>query len=518
MDAPTPKMAKSVGAFSFATGVSRVFGMVREMVFAYLFGAGFAMDAFRLAYNIPNILRDLFAEGTLGASFVPVFAEYHERKGKKEAWNLANLGFNALLLVVGGVTVLGIVFSPWIVKVLAYGFGRVPGKLGLTTQLTQTMFPFLLLITIAALTMATLNFFGHFFITGIAPVWFNVAIIALSLLLYPVLGIYGVAIGVLVGGAAQLGFQLPYLVREGYKYRPRLSLTHPGVKSVGALAVPVVLGLAATRVNVAINMFLASLLEEGSVSWLSYAFRLMVLPLGVFGVAVATVALPKAAKEAAIEDMGRVKETLSYSLRLVLFLTIPASVLLATLALPIIRILYQRGKFGPGDAYATSQALVLYTIGIFAIASVKVVASIFYSLKDARTPMKVSFITVGVNLLFSLLLIRVLRFRALALSASIAAIFNFGVLLWLLRRKVGEIGGRRTLLSGVKIVSSSALMALGVWFFSAWLRRSLLVEGVPAQLLHLVLCAGVGVGIFLLFCHLLRVEEVESFLRKILRR
>ncbi len=524
METSDSRMAKSVGVFSLATGVSRIFGMGREMVFAYLFGAGYSMDAFRLAYNIPNILRDLFAEGTLGASFVPVFAEYHERKGDKDAWNLANISLNALLLIVGGITLLGILFSPWIVKVVAHGFGKEPGKLGLTIQLTQLMFPFLLLICVAALVMAILNFFSRFFITGIAPVMFNVGIIGSSLLLFPVFKqagiqpIFGVAVGVLIGGAAQLGFQIFPLLRQGYSYRPRLSLSHPGVRRVGKLAVPVILGLAATRVNVFINLFLAALLEQGSVSYLGYAFRLMVLPLGVFGVAVSTVALPRAAREAALEEQDKVRETLSLSLRLVFLLTIPASALLFVLASPIIRILYERGEFGPADTVATSQALMLYCIGIFAVASVKVLASIFYSLKDSRTPMKVSFLTVAVNLLFSLLLIGTMRFRALALAASIAAIFNFGLLLWLVRRRMGSIDGGRILKSGGKAAVSSLAMALGVFFFSAWLQRNFFPLGLTAQLVHLVLAIMLGLGIFLLFSYILRAEEVELALKRIMRR
>lgn len=523
METADSRMAKSVGIFSLATGVSRVFGMVREMVFAYLFGAGYSMDAFRLAYNIPNVLRDLFAEGTLGASFVPVFAEYHQRRGEREAWDLANLTFSALLLTVGVVTVLGILGSPWIVRVVAYGFGREAGKLGLTVQLTRLMFPFLLLICLAALVMAILNFFGHFFITGIAPVMFNIGIIGASLILYAMFErigispIFGVAIGVLIGGAAQLGFQVSPLLREGYSFRLRLSLSHPGVRRVGRLAAPVVLGLAATRINVFINMFLASLLEEGSVSWLGYAFRLMVLPLGVFGVAVSAVALPRAARQAALEESDKVRETLSLSLRLVFLLTIPASLLLFTLASPMVKVLYERGEFGATDTLATAQALRLYCIGIFAVASVKVLASIFYSLKDSRTPMKVSLVTVAVNLLLSLLLIRSMRFRALAFAASTAAIFNFGLLLWLLRRRMRSIDGGRILRSAGKAVASCLPMAIGIVYFSRWFNSHFAPVGLAIQLTHLILSLLLGLLIFLLACYLLRVEEMGLLLKRVLR-
>jgi len=347
-------IARGVRSFTLGTAVSRVMGLVREVVFAALFGAGHSTDAFNAAFRIPNLLRDMFAETALSAAFVPVLAS--EKKKGKEAQNLlASNIFNTLFVVVGLVTVLGIVFSRPLAKVIAFGFGNVSGKLSLTGSLTSITFPFLLFVALAAWAMSYLNTEGSFFVPSLAPAFFNVFSILVPLGLfgwYTARGgdpIYGAAIGVTVGGFMQFAVQAPRVFKKGFRYRFYLSFRDPEFRKVMALFIPVAIGLAGTRINVAVNTVLVSFLEKGSMTWLNYAFRIMHLPLGLFGVAVGAVALPKFSRHAAENDLGAIHETLGDSIKMVLFLTVPTSLVIAFLSHPITAVIYQHGRFMAHD-------------------------------------------------------------------------------------------------------------------------------------------------------------------------
>jgi len=318
------KIARSTGIVSSATLLSRVLGLVREQVFAYLFGAGFVTDAFIAAFRIPNLLRDLFAEGALSSAFIPVFTDHLTNQGKQKAWELANLVLNLLLITLCVVVILGIIFSPYIVKLIAPGFGEEMGKQELTTLLSRIMFPFLLFIALAALAMGILNTFRRFGVPALAPTMFNLGMIAGGLFLSPLFDppIIGMALGVLLGGLGQLVIQLPTLRNIGFKYRFKINLRHPGVKRILLLMVPATLGLASTQVNIFVNTLIASFLTQGSVSYLNYSFRLMQFPIGVFGIAVATVTFPIISAYAAKKEMGQLLSTYTSSLKLVFFLTL----------------------------------------------------------------------------------------------------------------------------------------------------------------------------------------------------
>lgn len=459
-------LTKGVGSFSIATLASRVLGLIREVVFAYLFGAGKATDAFFVAFRIPNLLRDLFAEGGLSAAFVPIFTGYLSRKDKSEAFRLAYILTNLLLIVVGGVVIIGIFAAPYIVNIIAYGFGGVPGKMALTVTMTRFLFPFLLFISLAALAMGILNSLKHFFTPAIAPAGFNLSIIVAGFVIAPLMPkigldpIIGWALGAVIGGLLQLGIQIPLLLKEGLRYRPILNLKHPGLRDISSLYFPATLGLMAFKVNVAVNTLLASLLEERTVSYLSYSHRIMNFPLGIFGIAVATVALPSLSGAAVSNNIAELKNTLTRGLRLSLFLIIPSSIFLIFLSKPVVAFVYQRGEFTGFHTAGTSQALTLYSIGLFALACVRLLAYSFYSLKDARTPMIIGFLAVAVNIVLNRSLMYHIGFRVFPMAASSAAVLNMILLWWALRRRIGKLEGRELVIFSIKVLI--AALAMGV--------------------------------------------------------
>lgn len=508
------KIARSTGVVSSATFLSRILGLIREQVFAYLFGAGFAADAFIAAFRIPNLLRDLFAEGALSSAFIPVFTDHLTNQGKEKAWGLANLVLNLLLITLCVVVILGIIFSPYIVKLIAPGFGEEMGKQELTTLLSRIMFPFLLLIALAALAMGILNTFRRFGVPALAPTMFNLGMIAGGLFLSPLFDppIIGMALGVLLGGLGQLVIQLPLLRKIGFRYRFKINLRDPGVRRILFLMAPATLGLASTQVNIFVNTLIASLLPQGSVSYLNYSFRLMQFPIGVFGIAVATVTFPIISAYAAKKEMGELLSTFTSSLKLVFFLTIPSAVFLAVASQPVISVLFQHGKFTFLDTVATSQALMFYCIGLFAYSSVRLTASTFYSMGDTKTPVKTSAVAVAVNIILSLLLMGPLGFKGLALAASVAAMTNLFLLLKILDKRVGpldrkDIGGTFS-----KILSSAVLMGFLIWVYLKNFGLNLETAELPAKILGLLVILILGLASYFAFSYLMRLPELDRIL------
>ena len=433
------KVGRGALGFGVGTVISRGFGLIREVIFAYLFGASPEMDAFRVAFNIPNLFRESLAEGSLTPAFVPLFSDHYTRNGKGDAFKFANLILGAFLLIVGTIVLLGVAFSPVLVKMISFGFTRIPGKFALTVMLTRIMFPFLLIITISALFMGILNFFNQFFITGVAPTFFNIGIIATGLLLAPKLGIRSIAVGAVIGGLFQLIYQLIPLMKRGFRWHPHFKLLHPDVKHTILLMLPIALGYGATKINTIINTLIASFLQQGAIAYLSYAFRLTFLPIGVIGVALANVTLPLASKGISMCNIEETRNVVLTALRYTLLLTIMAFIFVYLLSEPICRILYERGNFTHLDTLSTASALRLYALSIIGVSITKVLSMGFYSLKDTRTPMKVSFITIAVNAAFALGLVGLLGFKALALALSMASIANALILFFLLNKRVGLI-------------------------------------------------------------------------------
>jgi putative peptidoglycan lipid II flippase len=517
------RLARSAGLISLATFASRLLGVVRETVLAYYFGASAAMDAYNVAFRIPNLLRDLFAEGAMTAAFVPAFTRTIEARGREHAWRLGNLVINALLVITGTLALLGIIFAGPITALIASEFAGVPGKLELTTQLTRVMLPFLTTVAVAVAMMGMLNSLRRFFIPSLSPAMFNVATILCAVALVPVFvrlewpPIMAIAIGTLLGGLGQMAIQWPVLRKEGFRYRPILDFRDPELQQILRMMVPGTLGVAAVNINVLVNTYLAAA-EPGAVSWLGYAFRLMYLPIGIFGVSIATAALPDMSRHAAAEDMAAIRRAVSAALRLMLMLNVPAMVGLMVLAEPIVALLYQRGNFTPGDTAATAAALLFYSPGLLGYSAVKIASPTFYSLRDSRTPVIVSVASVALNLVLNIVLFRVMGFRGLALGTAIAAIFNALVLVVLLRRRVGGLDGRRLATASVKITIAAAAMGAVAMQASRMLEGWLPGDGELTRVLRVALAIGAAIVALIAAARLLRIEEFTEASNRIVRR
>ena len=508
---------------SAATMASRVLGLVRDQLFAALVGANRFSDAFVVAFRIPNLLRDLFAEGALSSAFVPTFAEVHLNRGREAAWRLANAVVGLVLLLVGGLTILGIAFAPQIVAGLAPGFGVEEARL--TAQLARVMMPFLLLVSLAAVAMGMLNAQSRFAAPALAPALFNVGSIAVGLGLWwsgqgPRSAVIGWSLGTLLGGLLQLLAQLPTLWRLGYRPWPRVrreDLLDPGIRRIGRLMATAVVGLSATQVNILVNTIFASH-EEGANSWLQYAFRLMQLPLGVFGVAIATVSGAGVAQRAAARDMAGVRETLGSAMRLVAFFNVPSAVGLAILAGPIISLIYEHGRFGAGDTAGTSAALVLYAMGLYAYSGVKVFAPAFYALDEVRVPVAGSILAMAANVALNLVLYPVLGYRGVALGTSLAAWANFAVLAIAWRRRHGGLGGGGVYRQLGRVLAASSVLAVVCWGAAGWLAPHLPVQGLARQILLALLPIAAGAAAYFAAARFLGVRELSEIASALRRR
>lgn len=462
----TGTIARSATKVSLAVICSRILGLAREQVFAALFGAGFAYDSFVVAFRIPNLLRDLFGEGALSTAFVTVFSDYDSNRGERDTMRLAGNVMVFFTVMLSAITLAGIWQSENIVRLLVESeFELTAGKVELTRLMTIIMFPFLILVSLSSVCMGILNTRGHFFIPSVSSSFFNLGSIlgGVSLtLVMPRFGqpaIVGMAIGTLIGGLLQLVGQFPALKKAGFRLMPNLDLADPGLRRILMLMVPAVAGLAALQINVFINNFFASSLPEGSLSWLNYAFRLFMFPVGVFGVAISIAAHPVMARQAATGNLNALKESYISTLTIAFCLTIPATVGLVILAEPIIRLIFQYGRFDIFATMMTAQALVYYAIGLAAYAAVKVTVPVFYNINNTRFPVVGSFLAVLINVAVILLVIDHLQHRALALSISCAMIANFVFLFSVLYKKLAGFPIRYLALGLAKIVLSSLVMA-----------------------------------------------------------
>lgn len=524
-------VARSAGIVSAAVMASRVFGLMREMVFAYFFGASksFANDAYVIAFRIPNLLRDLFAEGALSSAFVTVFSDYLVTKDEKEAFRLSNLVATTLILVLGILVVLGIIFAPQVVMAIAGGLHDNKEKFDLTVRLTRIMMPFILVVALAAQAMGVLNARDRFGVPAMASTFFNVGSIAGGLAAAalltdptfshpinaivenPIEGIVGMAYGVLIGGLLQYAVQWPSLLTAGFRFRPMLSFSDSGVRRIFKLMGPAIIGGAAVQVNVLVNTNFATNIPGGSgpVSWLNYSIRLMQFPIGVFGVAIATATLPSISRSAARKDMSEFRHTLAGSIRLAFLLTIPSTVGLIVLGRPIIALIYEHRSFGPNDTDHTAGALAFYAIGLAGYAAIKILAPAFYALNDARTPMTISLLSMATNFVMNWLLVGLLRERGLALSTSTVALMNFALLYVVMHRRIEGIESRRTAISVGKILVASVAMGFVCWAISGFIGRTLGVS-FTARIINVLASVSVGAGAFYIAASMLGVQELKA--------
>lgn len=511
------QVVEAAGVIGLATLLSRILGFARDMVLARLFGAGLAADAFFVAYRIPNLLRELFAEGSMSAAFIPVFSEYLTKRPKRDAWELASAAFTTLLTVLTGVCILGILAAPLIVKLIAPGFSDNPEREALTTMLTRIMFPYLLCIGLAALAMGVLNSVRSFAAPAFSPVLFNIAIIASAFLLAPLFAepILAVAFGVVVGGFAQFLSQMPALRKAEMLFGWRFDFAHEGVRRIGWLMAPALIGLSVTQINILVSTILASYFPGGP-TYLFYGMRLIHFPLGIFGVALATALLPSLSTQAAKGELDALRGTLGFGLRLIFFIIVPAMVGLILLRVPIVHLFFEHGRFTAADTQGTAGAVLAYAVGLWAFAGVRIVVSAFYSLQDTRTPVLVAAVALAANIALSLLLMGPLRHAGLALATALSAILNMAVLLVLLARRLGAFGWEAILRSHARVVLASVpivvtclwIAGLGVWAQpEAW----------AAKTVMLIVGMGISVASYVTVHALLGSDELD-FLWGLVRR
>ncbi len=511
-------ISRRVGTVSFYTLLSRILGLVRDAVLAWAFGATRAADAFYVAFRIPNLLRRFVAEGALTIAFVPIYTEQLKRS-KKDGLEAASVVFTYLSLFLALISVLGIAFAPFVVKVIALGFTDHPEKFELTVFLTRIMFPYIMLISLVALAMGILNSLKHFSAPAASPIFLNIGIIFGAVVLERtcVIPAEGVAIGVLIGGAMQLLIQIPVLIREGMLPRFNFNWRHPALKGLLLLMIPSAFGAAVYQINVVVITFLASYLPEGSVSYLWYADRVSEFPLGIFSLAVATVTLPTLSDHAAAKDITSLKKTMNYSLRLALLIDIPSSVGLYLLALPITQVLFERGEFSDKAAVATAAALGFFALKVPFVSGVRNLVPGFFALKDARTPVYVAALAVVVNAASAYLLMKPMLHVGLALAIVISSAVNLMVLVYLFRRKVGPIGARKLLASVARTAVATAVMAaflLAMMHYVPIEPHWRLWE--KAGMLCLLIAG--GGGIFLSLTWLINHEEFEALSGLVRRR
>ncbi|MFQ5931115.1 MAG: murein biosynthesis integral membrane protein MurJ [Nitrospiraceae bacterium] len=502
-------VAKAAGLIGTATFSSRILGFIRDIVLARLFGATPAADAFFVAYRIPNLLRELFAEGSMSSAFIPVFTEYHTLRTKRDAWELASAMFTTLLTVITLITAVGILAAPGIVWLLAPGFHDDPSKLSVTTLLTRIMFPYLLFISLAALAMGILNSLHAFAAPALSPVLFNLFVIGCALFLSPLLPepIVGVAIGVVAGGAAQFAMQLPGLTLRGMLFGWRFEPRHAGVRRIGTLIVPSLLGLSVTQVNITVSTILASYFEGGP-TYLFYGMRLVQFPLGIFGVALATAILPTLSAQAAKGAMEELRSTLGFGLRMILFIILPAMLGLILLRKPMVHLFFEHGTFTAADTAATATALLCFALGLWAFAGVRIIVAAFYSLQDTKTPALAAGAAVAANLVLAIFLMAPLQHAGLALATALAAMLNVGILVAVLNRRLGGVDWVSVRRSALRALAASVPVVLAcVWIsgLEVWMRP----EEWTAKAVMLVVGVGLSVTGYVGVHALLRSEELD---------
>lgn len=511
-------ISKRVGVLGFFTSISRILGLVRDAVVAYAFGATGIADAFYVAFRIPNLLRRLVAEGSLTVAFVPIYTEYL-KKSRKQARDVASIVFTMLSLFLAIIIILGVLLAPWIVKLIAYGFSDNPVKYHLTVYLTRIIFPYIGLISLVALAMGILNSLKRFAAPAAAPIFLNLGIIAGALIIsrwtsQPTLGL---AIGVILGGIAQLALQIPSLAKEGMLPRIRFNFKHPALKSLIFMMIPSAFGAAVYQFNVFVITLLASFLPSGSVSYLWYADRISEFPLGIFAVSVAVATLPTLSDHAADKDIKAFRNTINYSVRLSFLISIPSAVGLFILAEPIVRVLFQRGAFTPEMTMATAGALKFFALGIPLVSADRNLVPSFYALRKPKIPVGTAAIALVINVIAALVLMKTMAHRGLALAMSIAATANFTMLFFMLRREIGLIGGRQILASIGRTIVTSGIMGAVIL---AIIRATSIFQGVglwmnAIQLFALII---VGAAVYVAGVRVINKKDFDSLLAIIKRK
>lgn len=505
------KLIRSTGVISLATSLSRVLGFVRDIVIANYFGTAIYAQAFVVAFRIPNLLRDLIGEGAANAAFVPVFTEELARKGKEDFFKLAQVILNILFWALIALTAIGMLASPLIVRIMAPGFASDPVKFEVTVQLTRIIFPFLVLVGLWAYAMGVLNTLGHFAAPAFGSCVLNISMILCAMWFGE--NVFGLSAGVLAGGALQAFMQLPPLYKSGWKFRLTGDFSHPKAKKIGALLIPRAMGSCIYQIDVFISTILASLssiVGDGAVAALYYANRVWQLPLAIFGIALAQVVLPTMSKHVALNDHGKMKETLLFALNVLLFVLIPSTVGLVVLGYPITKVLFQRGLFTAYSTQITSSAIIYYSLGLVACGGIKILVSAFYSMHDTITPLKTAMRALVINIVLSLIFMFPLKVGGLALATAFSATFNFVALYVLLIKKIGDFGTKQILDSFLRVLLSALIMGAALELFMARFPH--------ISAISLAAAIMSGMAVFLVSTYIFQVKEMKDFLGWILRK
>lgn len=508
---------RRVGKFSFATLLSRILGYARDALVAYLFGGEFLTDAFYTAFRTSNLLRRLLGEGALSSSFVPVFSVSLKKEPKEEVQEFFDSIFTSLVVILFGLTVAGMIFAPEITHLIAPGFKAHPEKFELTVRLTRWMFPFFFFICLAALLTGVLNSLKHFFIPALAPAMLSVAEISYLLLatrhFSPEQQIVGLAVSVVVGGAAHFAVLLPQLFREGFRLKWHWRWNHPHSVQVIQLMIPAMIGLSVDQVNAFVDTICATFLVKGSVTALYNSNRLMQLPLALFGISIASVSLASMSDHTAEKNYDEMERTLYSSLRIVLFSVMPATVGLLLLGRPIIALLFEHGQFSAFATHLTTRALQGYSLGLIAYSVVKVLANAFYSLRKPNVPVRVAIVCMILNVILNVLLMGPLGVGGLALATAISSWVNAGWLFFLLRKELTQhltdtvkwLEEKQTLTVAFKTLLSCLAMSAALLAFTRFFSAS-------SPALQVILGVPLGIAVFAAVSLLLKIEEQKLIL------
>lgn len=503
---------KSAGVIAFATFCSRILGFIRDIVIARLFGVYLYAQAFVIAFRIPNLFRDFLGEGAANAAFVPVFSEYLVKHEKEEFWRLANVVLNFLLVILMGVTVLGIIFAPLVVRLIAPGFSADPQKLAATILLTRIIFPYVLLISLAAYCTAMLNSLKTFSIPAFAPCLLNISIIVCAMFFGE--GIKGLASGVLIGGVLQLLVQLPILFKKGFHFKNFLrDFKHPASKVIAKLMLPRLFSSGIYQLNNFVDSIFGSfalIVGDGAVAGLYFAYRLIQFPIGIFSNALSQAILPTFSTQALNETKDELRHSFSFGLRITFFVMVPASIAFMVMSEPLILTLFGGGKFDIYSVLITSKILFYYSIGLFAYGAIKIMQSCFFALKDTVTPTKIALLSLITNIIFILMLIYPLKSSGIALATSLSGINSAVVMFFILKKRLKPFDVQPILNSLLKISIASLLMGFTCWLFLRY--SDIVLAGQLGRVLRLLLIVFVGIASYIIFCLVLKVDEMRQAL------
>ena len=516
------KIGRNAAVMTLATGLSRILGLIRDQINAALFGAGLVSDAFYVAYRIPNMFRDLLAEGALSSAFVPAFTQYMNKGGKEAAYRLANLVISILCILFSLLIILVWLFTPFLIKIIAPGFALEGIKLAIL--LTRILFPFIAFMGFATVIMGMLNSEGHFTVPALAPAIGNLVMIITGVALCPLFSnlpetrVIVWSFGALFSGLVQVLIQLPIIYKKGFRLRYGVDFKDPGIRQMGKVMAPAIFSNSIGQINVVfVNTFLASLLGSGAITYIYYGFRLMQLPIGLFGVAIATASFPMFSSFIAEGKTGEAKETLASSARLSLFVTVPATLGLIALSYKVTDLLFRHGNYSAEAAEATAVVTIYYALGLSLFSLNKIFTPAFFALKKSIVPVICGIVAILTNGLFSIILMERMGYAALPLANTISTFLNFGMLYYFLRKELGPLGGKSLLSTFWKVLLAGVLMALAAWG-SSELLAPLFSPGLTKRIMIVLIPIIIALPVYLGLALLLKIEEAKVFVEALSRR